>query len=96
MLESKKIAMNLWAEAIHAVAYIQNRVPHSSVKWKTPFEAYFRHKPDVSNLRVFGSIAWDEIPLDKRRALQLQSIECMFIWYADEYKGLKLIYINTK
>ena len=70
MLESKKLAANLWAEAMHAAAYIQNRVPHSSVKGKTPFEAYFGHKPDVSNLRVFGSTAWARIPLDKRRALQ--------------------------
>ena len=96
MLESKKLAANLWAEAMHAAAYIQNRVPHSSVKGKTPFEAYFGHKPDVSNLRVFGSTAWAQIPLDKRRALQLKSIECLFIGYLDEYKGFKLLYINTK
>ena len=65
MLESKKLAANLWAEAMHTAAYIQNRVPHSSVKGKNPFEAYFGHKPDVSNLRVFGSTAWARIPLDK-------------------------------
>ena len=75
MLESKKLAANLWDEAMHAVAYIQNRVPHSSVKGKTHFEAYFGHKLDVSNLRVFGSTAWARIPLDKKRDLQPQSIE---------------------
>ena len=53
MLESNKLAENLWAEAMHAVEYTQNRVPHSFVKGKTPFEAYFRHKMDVSNLWVF-------------------------------------------
>ena len=58
MLESKKLAANLWAEAMHASEYIQNRVSHSSMKWNTPFEAYFRHKLDVSNLRVFGFTAW--------------------------------------
>ena len=57
-LESKKLATNLWDEAMHAVAYIQNRVPHSSAKGNTPFESYFGHKPDVSNLRVFGSTTW--------------------------------------
>ena len=74
MLESKKLAANLWDEDMHAVAYIQNRVPHSSMKLKTLFKAYFGHKSDVSNLRVFGSTAWAQIPLDKRRALQPQSI----------------------
>ena len=28
MLESKKLAENLWAEAMHDVEHIQNRVPH--------------------------------------------------------------------
>ena len=96
MLESKKLAANLWVEAMHATSYIQNRVPHSFVKGKTPFEAYFEHKLDVSNLRVFGSTAWAQIPLDKRRALQTQSIECLFIGNPNESKGFKLIYIKTK
>ena len=59
MLEAKKLATNLWDEVMNATTYIQNRVPHSSVKGKTPFEGYFGHNPDVSNLRVFGSTAWD-------------------------------------
>ena len=71
MLEAKSLAANLWAEAVNVATYIQNRVPHSSVKGKTPFEAYFGHKPDVSNLKVFGSTAWARIPHDKRRDLQL-------------------------
>ena len=96
MLESKKLVANLWAEAMNAAAYIYNRVPNSSMKWKTHFESYFGHKLDVSNLRVFGSTAWARIPLDKRRALQPQSIECMFIGYPNESKGFKLLYIKTK
>ena len=66
------------------------------MKGKAPFEAYFRHKLDVSNLRVFGSTAWARIPLDKRRDLQPQSIECLFIGYLDESKGFKLLDIKTK
>ena len=66
------------------------------MKGNTPFESYFGHKPDVSNLWVFGSTAWARSLLDKRRALQLQSIEFMFIGYPNEYKGLKLLDINTK
>ena len=64
-MESKKLAPNLCDEAMHSEKYIQNRVPNSSMKGKTPFKAYFGHKPDVSNVRVFGSTAWARIPLDK-------------------------------
>ena len=96
MLESKKLAENLWDEAMHATEYIQNRVTHSSMKTKTPVEAYFGHKLDVSNLWVFGSTAWARIPLDKRRDLQPQSIECLFIGYPNELKGFNILDIETK
>ena len=81
---------------MHAATHIHNRVPHSSMKGNTPFEAYFEHKPDVSNLWVFGSTAWARILLDKRRDLQPQSIECLFIGYPDESKGFKILDIKTK
>ena len=63
---------------------------------ESPFKAYFRHKPDVSNLWVFGSTAWAQIPLDKRRALQPKIILCLFIGYPNESKGFKLLDIKIK
>ena len=83
MLEAKGLAANLWAEAMNVTSHIHNRVPHSSVKGKSPFEAYFGHKPDVSNFRVFGSNAWAQILHDKRKDLQPQSVECLFIVYLE-------------
>ena len=71
-------------------------VLQSSMKEKTPFEAYLGHKPNVLNLRVFGSTAWALISLDKRMALQPKSIKCIFIGYLDESKGFNLMYIKTK
>ena len=66
------------------------------MKGNTPFKEYFGHNLDMSNLRVFGSTAWARIPLNKRRDLQPQRIECLFIGYIDESKGFKLLDIKTK
>ena len=66
------------------------------MKGNNPFEAYFGHKLDVSNFKVFGSTAWAQILLDKRKYLQPQSIECFFIGYPKESKGFKLLNIITK
>ena len=96
MLESKKLAENLWDEAMNSTEYINKRVPHSYMKGNIHFKAYFRHKPDVSNLRVFGSTAWAWSPLDKRRDFQPQRIQCMFIGYPNEFKGFKMLDIKTK
>ena len=81
MMEAKGLAANLWGDAMNVSSHIQNRVPHSFVKGKTPFEVYFGHKPNVSNFKVFGSTAWARIMHDKRKDLQPQSIEFLFIGY---------------
>ena len=58
MLEAKGLDENLWDDTMDVSDHIWNRFPHSFVKGKTPFEANFGHNPDVSNFKVFGSIAW--------------------------------------
>ena len=70
MLESKNLDENIWTKAMNFSAYIHNRVPHSYLKLRTPIDAYFGKKPNVSNFRVFGSTAWARITLDKMKYLQ--------------------------
>ena len=62
MLEAKKLAANLWAEAMNATVYIQNRIPHSSMKGNTPFKVYFGHKhgPEFRILECLGPLHWPE------------------------------------
>ena len=66
------------------------------MKGNTPFEAYFGHKPDVSNFRVFGSTAWAWIPHEKRKDLKPKIVECLFIGYPEEYKEFNLLNFRTK
>ena len=87
MLEAKGLDENIWVELMDVFSYIQNMVPHSSVKGKTSFEAYFGKKLDVSNFRVFGSTTWARIPLYNRKYLKPQSVEFIFIGYPEEAKG---------
>ena len=96
MTEAKGLAANLWDEDMNFAAHIWKILPHSSVTVNTPLESYFGHKPDVSNFKVFGSTAWAQIPHDKRKALQPQSIEFLFIGYPKESKGFIISNIITK
>ena len=52
MIEVRDISPKIWVEAINCVAQIQNISFHKSVKGKTPYEAWFCHKPNVSNFRL--------------------------------------------
>ena len=61
----------------------------------TPFESWSGHKPDVTHFRIFGSKAWDRIPIEKRKALQPQSQEFLFVGYCEDSKGYNLINLST-
>ena len=96
LIHSKYIPPYLWAEAVNCALYLQNRVPHKLVVGVTPFEALHGYKPNVSHLRVFGSKSWARIPLNKRRAFQAQSSECILLGYAEDEKAYKLMLVATR
>ena len=54
MIEANDLNPNIWDEAINCAAYVQNRAPHKGLDRKTPYEAWFGHKPSVSHFRVFA------------------------------------------
>ena len=95
MLHAKSLPKRLCSEALNCATYIQNRSPHRSVKYKTPYEAWSGLKPEVTDFRIFGSLAWAKIPSDKRKALDPQSTECVFVGYPDGVKGYRLIDITS-
>ena len=61
----------------------------------TPFESWSGHKPDVTHFNICGSRAWARIPTEKRKDLQPQSKECLFVGYSEYSKGYKLINLST-
>jgi hypothetical protein len=96
MLHAKSFPQRLWVEALNCATYIQNRSPHRSVKDKTPYEAWSGLKPEVTHFHIFGSRAWARIPSEKRKALDPQSTECIFVGYLDGVKGYRLIDISSE
>ena len=81
MMESKTFLPKIWAEAISYASYIHNRVPNKKLNGITPFESWSGNKHDVSHFRIFGSRPSAIIPLDKRKDLEPQSQECLFVGY---------------
>ena len=49
----------------------------------------------MTHFRIFGSKAWDRIPTKKRKALQTQSQEFIFVGYSEDSKGCNLINLRT-
>lgn len=58
MMIHANLPHSLWPEAISAACYITNRLPTKALNGLTPHEAWHGHKPDLSNLRVYGCNAY--------------------------------------
>ena len=69
MIEARDLSPKIWDESINCASQIQNMALHKLVSDKTPYEAWFGHKPNISHLRTFGSRAWARIPPEKRKDL---------------------------
>jgi hypothetical protein len=58
MLQAENLPHSLWGEAVRAANYLKNRLPTVALDGMTPFEAWHGHKPNVSDVRKFGSTAY--------------------------------------
>jgi transposase InsO family protein len=74
-----------WSDAMQCAVYCANRSPVSDLDI-TPWEAFTGRKPDISNLRIFGSRCWARLPAEKLRGshkLDQRSRICRFLHYTN-------------
>ena len=55
LLYGAGLGSKYWSYALRHSVYLKNRLPHSAIHYVTPYEKVNKMKPDLSNLRVFGS-----------------------------------------
>lgn len=67
------MSKSLWPEAVNTAAYVLNRVVLNKYLEKTAYEAWFKKKPDVGHLNIFGSSAYLNVPKEKERNLILKA-----------------------
>ena len=96
MLKSKNMPKEFWAEAVDCAVYLSNRCPSKSLDNKTLQEAWNGIKPTVSHLRVFGSLAYVHVPIQRRCKLDDKSEKHAFVGYDKQSKGYKLYNPNTR
>ncbi|TXG49123.1 hypothetical protein EZV62_024998 [Acer yangbiense] len=77
-------------------SFIPERCPTKSLDTKTPQEAWSSHKPSVSHLRVFGSIAYIKVPEARRTKLEDKGEKCILVGYGDRTMGYRLYNPVTK
>ena len=54
MIHDQDLLMHLWDEATRAIVYVQNKISHSALGFKTPEEMFTGKKAEVIHLKIFG------------------------------------------
>ncbi len=76
-IHARSIPLKLWAEAIHYSVYVLKRTLPNT-KSVTPFD-WYGVQPDVSNLRVFGSVSYFLVPDDLRQKLDTKATKVAYV-----------------
>lgn len=90
MLKSKRMPKEFCVEAVACAVYLNNQSPTKKLMQMTPQEAWSGKKPDISHLRVFGSIGYVYVLDETRSKLDDKSEKLVFIGYAKNSKRYKL------
>ena len=90
------MAKTFWAECLAALVHVWNRCPTTAVPNSTPYEIWYKKKPKVDHLRVWGCVAYVHIQKDKREKLGWHSEKCIFIGYPTGTKGWRFWNPGTK
>ncbi len=90
MLQAGNLPHQLWGEAARAANYLKNRLPTTALDGMTPFEAWHGHKPNVRDVRQFGSTAYvHEASIGFRKGIFVGNSKKGYrILVSDEMNGL--------
>jgi transposase InsO family protein len=89
ILIESQLPLSLWAEAVNYAVYTKNRSPTAAINGKTPYEVFWGEKPDISNLRVFGSQCYVHNNSPTRRKFDARAFPAVFIGYSTPSKAWK-------
>ena len=90
MIHDRDLPMHLWTWAARTTVYVHNRLPHSSLGFKTLEEIYTRNNPKVSHLNIFGCQVYVHIPKERRTKLDPSEKKGIFVGYCEVSKAFRI------
>ena len=85
MIIAGKMEKRFWNEAVLTATFLTNRSPTIALTgdraFKTPAELWFGKKPNLKNLKIFGSTAYNHIPKECRSKLDHKAVKTFMVGY---------------
>ena len=87
VLYTRNLDTTLWAETAKTVIYLKYWSPTTGLypRGKTPHEAWYRNKPNLSHLRIFGCTTYVHTPKEFQRKLDSLSKKCILVGYSGSH-----------
>ena len=79
-----------------AFSFLNNRLPTKVLNNISPYEAFHNTCPDLSFLKVFGSLAYASTLSAHRSKLDPRAQKCIFLGYSPGTKGFLLFDLKTR
>ena len=90
MMKAKGMPTRFWGGAVTTAVFILNRSSTKALMGKTPFEAWYGHKPSVSFLQTIGCIGHVRKTTPILTNLEDRSTPMVFLGYAEGTKAYRL------
>jgi hypothetical protein len=84
-----------WAEGLHTIVYLLNRLPTKTISVVCPHVALFGSTPSYEHLRVFGCACYPNIAATVPHKLASRSTRCDFLGYSTDHKGYRCLDLST-
>lgn len=92
LLYSAGLPPKYWSAALLHAVHLKNRLWHSAIDC-TPYQAWTGKVPDISHLRVFGSLISPRRNGPRPAKLDKHTYDGIFLGYTSTYKNI--VYIDT-
>jgi hypothetical protein len=96
MLNDSGLPKGFWEYCLEAFIHTWNHCPSSALENKTLYEIWYKKKPDLEHIRIWGCIAYVHTQKEKCSSLDPHMEKCIFIGYPEGYKGWRLYNPITK
>jgi transposase InsO family protein len=94
MLDTAGLSKEWCGEAILTACHVINRVPTKN-KEITSFEEWEK-RLNLSYMRTWGCLAKVNVPINKKRKLRPNTVDCVFLGYAIHSVGYRFLIINSE
>jgi hypothetical protein len=96
LLYKSKLPKQFWSYAVVHASFIINRVNTPLLASKSPYHLLYNKPPDLSELKVFGSLCYASTLHIHRTKLDPRARKCIFLGYRPGMKGVVLFDMNDR